>query len=115
MPVRRRYVFQLALLIFSPDLAERYLIAQHELNYNGCVTAAAKYSYRGYRLDKAILFPALHRVVEAHGALGVRLVGASTNYPAFPHHSVRIYVRYVDNTMTLYRLRRRNGRPPDYI
>jgi hypothetical protein len=83
MPVRRRYVFQLALLIFSPDLAERYLIAQHELNYNGCVTAAAKYSYRGYRLDKAILFPALHRVVEAHGALGVRLVGASTNYPAF--------------------------------
>ena len=31
-----------------------------------------------------------------------------------PHHSVRIYVRYVDNTMTLCRLRRPSGRPPDY-
>ena len=30
------------------------------------------------------------------------------------HHSVRISDRYVDNTMTLYRLRRPSGRPPDY-
>ena len=31
------------------------------------------------------------------------------------HHSVRISVRYVDNMMTLYRLRRPSGRPPDDI
>jgi hypothetical protein len=31
------------------------------------------------------------------------------------HHSVLISDRYVDNTMTLCRLRRRSGRPPDYI
>jgi hypothetical protein len=30
------------------------------------------------------------------------------------HHSVQIYVRYVDNTMTLYRLRRPSGRLLDY-
>jgi len=29
-------------------------------------------------------------------------------------HSVQIHVRYVDNTMTLYRLRRLSGRPADY-
>jgi hypothetical protein len=31
------------------------------------------------------------------------------------HHSVLISDSYVDNTMTLYRLRRWNGRPPYYI
>jgi hypothetical protein len=59
------------------------LITQHELSLNSCVTAAAKYTFFNRPLDKTILFPALHRVVEAHGALGVRLVGASSKHPAF--------------------------------
>ena len=33
--------------------------------------------------------------------------------PQEAHHSVPIPDRYVDNTMTLYRLRRPSGRPPD--
>jgi hypothetical protein len=68
------------------DLVKRYLIALHKLNYNGCITAAtAKYSYHKYCLDKTILFPALHRVVEAHSTLGIHLVDASTStkYLAF--------------------------------
>ena len=34
-------------------------------------------------MDKYTLFPALHRVIKTHGALGVRLVGAATGHPAF--------------------------------
>ena len=30
-----------------------------------------------------------------------------------PHHSVPIHVRYIDNRLTLYRLRHPSGRPPD--
>ena len=31
-----------------------------------------------------------------------------------PHHSVQISIRYADNIVTLYRLRRPSGRPADY-
>ena len=30
------------------------------------------------------------------------------------HHSVQISIRYADNIVTLYRLRRPSGRPADY-
>ena len=36
------------------------------------------------------------------------------NTKQFPHHSVQIYVGYVDNIMTLYCLRCPSGRPLDY-
>ena len=35
------------------------------------------------------------------------------SFHARTHHSVQIHDRYVDNIMTLYRLRRASGRPPD--
>jgi hypothetical protein len=42
------------------------------------------------------------------------VTSARTFQDASSHHSVPIYDRYVDNVMTLYRLRRRSGHPPDY-
>lgn len=68
----------------NAGLLETYFITNHKLPFSdSCVVTAAKYSFLDYRLDKTILFPALHRVIETHGALGVRLVGASTRRPAF--------------------------------
>jgi hypothetical protein len=40
-------------------------------------------------------------------------VDAVTSIKDRTHHSVQISVRYVDNMMTLYCLRRPSGRPPD--
>jgi hypothetical protein len=41
-------------------------------------------------------------------------LGAKPQRGGGAHHSVPIYDRYVDNVMTLYRLRRRSGHSPDY-
>src|ERR1700685_976806 len=76
-------MLQQSLLTPSSGLLERFHVTRHHLLYDGCVTATARYSFLDCHLDKTTLFPALHRVIEAHSALGVRLVGASTNRPAF--------------------------------
>ena len=46
--------------------------------------------------------------------LGVFFLDDQCLVTPMAHHSVQIFVRYVDNTMTLYYLRCPSGRPPDY-
>ncbi|RDB23657.1 Uncharacterized protein C18B11.03c [Hypsizygus marmoreus] len=64
-------------------LLERYHITRHFLRQDTCVTNAAHYtSPEGSTLDKPTMFNALRRVVEAHAALGVRLIDEETR-PTF--------------------------------
>jgi hypothetical protein len=43
------------------------------------------------------------------------VVLSHNTYPTPPHHSVLIPDNNIDNTMTLYRLRRASGRPLDFM
>lgn len=76
--------FQRSWLNSSSGLLERFHVTRHYLAYDNNVTSTARYSHHaGQQLDESVLFPALHQVIKAHGALTVRLSGDSGNDPTF--------------------------------
>ena len=76
----------------------------------------------GFRMRDALFIP--YQKVKYHlaewGCAALRYVHVLDYRPLNakelynPHHSVQISLRYADNIVTLYRLRRPSGRPADY-
>lgn len=67
-------------------LLERFHITRHFLGFDSCVLCAAQYVTPEHKmLDKLLLFSALRKVIQLHAALGVCVIGESSQVQSFVH------------------------------
>jgi len=101
----------------QPWQSIEYLVRCHVivgLDPWGCGWSCTYHHYHAALVVSALLLPLVYSLYCDISTRCYRLQRDLSTEIVFTHHSVRIYVRYVDNTMTLCRLRRPSGRPPDY-